>query len=97
MNPNGKVQLVFANVPRNLFVPLISKNLDDILAWNKKVNEYIVEVFDFAHMFLVSDGAILLFHPNTSNFEGGQVLFGELWFINTDEVGCGEIIATYKQ
>jgi hypothetical protein len=64
MNPNGKVQLVFTNVLGNLFVPLVSKNLDDILAWNKKVNEYIVGVFDFAHMFFASDGAVLLFHPN---------------------------------
>jgi hypothetical protein len=46
------------------FVPIISKNLDDILVWNKKVNEYVVGVFDFAHMLLAFDGAILLFHPN---------------------------------
>jgi hypothetical protein len=40
---------------------LVSKNLDDILVWNKKVNEYIVEVFDFSHIFLAFDGVILLF------------------------------------
>jgi hypothetical protein len=38
MNPNGKVH-VFANVPRNLPIPLVSRNLDDILAWNRKVDE----------------------------------------------------------
>ncbi len=64
INPNGKIQLVFANVLANLFVPLMFKNPDGILAWNKKVNEYIIGVFDFAHMFLTSDCAILLFQSN---------------------------------
>ncbi len=63
MNLSGKLQLVFANVLGNLHVPLISRNLDDILAWNKKIDEYIVGVFDFAHMFLASNGVVLLFHP----------------------------------
>jgi hypothetical protein len=30
--------------------------------WKKKVDEYIVKVFDFAQIFLAYDGAILLFH-----------------------------------
>jgi len=68
MNPNGKVQLVFANVYGNLLIILVSKNLDDIFVWNKKVNEYIVRVFDFAQMFLAFDGAILLFTQLTSKF-----------------------------
>jgi hypothetical protein len=63
MNLSGELQLAFANVPGNLHVPLISRNLDDILAWNKKIDEYIVGVFDFAHMFLASNGVVLLFHP----------------------------------
>jgi hypothetical protein len=29
-----------------------------------KVDEYIARAFDFAHMFLAYDGAILLFHLN---------------------------------
>jgi hypothetical protein len=37
---------------------------DDILAWNKKVDEYIVGVFDFTHIFLASNGVVLLFHLN---------------------------------
>jgi hypothetical protein len=53
-----------ANIIRNLFVPFISRNPNDILAWNKKVDEYIIGVFDFAQMFLASNGAILLFHPD---------------------------------
>jgi len=40
----------------------VSKNPNDILAWNKKVDEYIVGVFDFAHIFLAFDGVVLLFH-----------------------------------
>jgi hypothetical protein len=64
MNPSGKVQLVFVNIPRKLLVPFVSKNLDDIPAWNKKVDQYIVGVFDFAHIFLAFDGAVLLFHLN---------------------------------
>ncbi len=62
MNPSGKIQLVFANIPRNLLVPLMSRNLNDIHPWNKKVDENIVGVFDFAHIFLAFDGVVLLFH-----------------------------------
>jgi hypothetical protein len=32
--------------------------------WNKKVDEYIIGVFDFAHIFLAFDGVVLLFHMN---------------------------------
>jgi hypothetical protein len=32
------------------------------LCGNRKVDEYIVGVFDFAQMFLASNGAVLLFH-----------------------------------
>jgi hypothetical protein len=39
---NSKVQLVFIDAPRNLLGPFISRNLDDILVWNNKVDEYIV-------------------------------------------------------
>jgi hypothetical protein len=63
MNPSGKVQLVFANIPRNLLVPLLSRNVD-VFTWNKKVDEYIVGVFDFSHIFLAFNGVVLLFHPN---------------------------------
>ncbi len=62
MNPSGKVQLVSIDVFGNLLVPLVSRNPDDILVWNMKVDEYIVGVFDFAHMFLAFDGVVLLFH-----------------------------------
>jgi hypothetical protein len=48
MNPSGKVQLVFADIPKNPHVPFVFKNPNDIHAWNKKVDEYIVRVFDFA-------------------------------------------------
>jgi hypothetical protein len=43
---------------------MIFRNPNDILAWNMKVNEYIVGVFDFAQMFLAFNGAVLLFHLN---------------------------------
>jgi len=62
--PYSKVQLVFVNIPINLFVPLVFRNLDDIFAWNKKVDEYIIGVFDFTHIFLASNGVVLLFHPD---------------------------------
>jgi hypothetical protein len=62
MNPSGKVQLVITNISRNLPIPLVSKNLDDILAWNQKVDEYIVAIFDFVDKFLASNGVVLLFH-----------------------------------
>jgi hypothetical protein len=48
MNPSGKVQLVIIDVLGNLHVPFVSKNPYDIHAWNRKVDEYIGGVFDFA-------------------------------------------------
>jgi hypothetical protein len=33
----------------------------------------------------------------TSNSKGGQVLFRELWILNSDEVGCGEFITIHEQ
>jgi len=68
MNPNGKVQLVFANVLGNLHVPLISKNPNDILAWNKEVNEYIVGVFDLQICFWPLMGLSCYFTHMTSKF-----------------------------
>jgi len=62
--PHNKVQFIFVNIPINLLVLLVSRNLDDILEWNKKVDEYIVGIFDFTHIFLASNGVVLLFHPN---------------------------------
>jgi hypothetical protein len=62
MNPSGKVQLVFVDIFRNLPIPFVSKNPNDIHVWNMKVDEYLVGVFDFAQMFLASNGVILLFH-----------------------------------
>jgi hypothetical protein len=64
MNFGGEVQLVIVNIFRNLPIPFISKDLDDSLAWNWMVSEYIVVVFDFVENFLASNGAVLLFHPN---------------------------------
>jgi hypothetical protein len=48
MNLSGKVQFVFANILGYLPIPFISKKPNDIPMWNKKVDEYIVGVFDFA-------------------------------------------------
>jgi hypothetical protein len=42
----------------------MSRNPNDILTWNRKVDECIVGIFDFAHIFLAFDGAVLLFHPD---------------------------------
>jgi hypothetical protein len=36
-NPGGKVQLVITEILGNLLIPLISKNPNDILAWNWKI------------------------------------------------------------
>jgi hypothetical protein len=62
MNLGGKVQLVIVDAPRNLHVPFISRNPDDIHAWNQKVDEYIIAIFDFAKKFLAFNGVVLLFH-----------------------------------
>jgi hypothetical protein len=49
---------------RKPFYSFISRNPYDIPAWNRKVDEYIGGVFDFAQIFLASDGVVLLFHPD---------------------------------
>jgi hypothetical protein len=38
--------------------------LAKIPIWNRLVEDYVVSVFDFTNKFLLSDGAILFFHPN---------------------------------
>jgi hypothetical protein len=40
----------------------VSRNPNDILAWNRKADEYIAGIFDFSHIFLTFDGVVLLFH-----------------------------------
>jgi hypothetical protein len=64
MNPSGKVQFVFVDIHGNLLVPFIFMNPNDIPMQNRKVEEYIARVFDFAQMFLASCGVVLLFHLN---------------------------------
>ncbi len=64
MNLGGDVQLVIANVLKNLFLPLVFRNLNDNHVWNWKVDEYIAMIFDFAKKFLASNGVVLLFHRN---------------------------------
>jgi hypothetical protein len=51
-----KAQLLIIDAPGNLLIPFISKNLDDIPAWNWKVDEYITSIFDFAEKLLAYDG-----------------------------------------
>jgi hypothetical protein len=49
-------------------------------------------------MFLAFDGGCLVISPGwPQSFEGGQVLFKELWFPNIDEIRCGQIITIYEQ
>ncbi len=64
MNSDGKVQLVLANVPGNLLVPMVSMNYFDIPPWNRRVNDYIVAIFDFVEKFLAFNGVMLLCHSN---------------------------------
>jgi hypothetical protein len=70
MNLGAKVQLVIIDIPRNLNVPFVSRNPFDILAWNRKVNEYITTIFDFAKKFLASNRVVLLFHMNDTITKG---------------------------
>jgi hypothetical protein len=95
MNLNGKVQLVFVDIPRNLPIPLISKNPNDIHAWNRKVDEYMLDFLILPKCFWLLMGLSSYFTWITLEF-GGQVLSTELWLLDMDEVGCGELIAIYK-
>lgn len=55
MNPDGKVQLVLANILGNLPVPMVSMNSSYIPSWNRRVDDYIVAIFDFVEKFLASN------------------------------------------
>jgi hypothetical protein len=58
-----------------------------------KVDEYIVKVFDFLHVFLASYGAVCYFTHMTLEFWRSSSL---IWRA-MDEVGYGELIATNEQ
>jgi hypothetical protein len=75
---------------------IVSRNPNDIPTWNRKVVEYIARVFDFAQMFLASNGVILLFHLDDLKFWRSNLIW-KVMALDTDEVGYGEFIATYKQ
>jgi hypothetical protein len=63
MNPSGKVQLVFANVHRNLHVPFMSKNLEMIFLHGiRRLMNTLLDFFYFVQIFLAFDGVVLLFH-----------------------------------
>lgn len=61
------VQLVFANVPENLPIPMVSTNSSNIPPWNRRVDNYIVAIFDFVKKFLASNGVMLMCH--STNFK----------------------------
>jgi hypothetical protein len=44
---------------------------------------------------LAYDGVVLLFHSDDLS-KGNQVLYGKLWLLDSDEVGCGELITTHE-
>jgi hypothetical protein len=62
MNPNDMVQLVFTNIHENLLIPMVSKNSSNIPPWNRRVDDYIVAIFDFVKTKLASKGVMLLCH-----------------------------------
>ncbi len=62
VNLDGKVQLVIVDIPKNLHVPMVSTKPSNIPPWNRKVDEYIVAIFDFVQKFLASSNFVLLFH-----------------------------------
>jgi hypothetical protein len=68
MNLGGKVQLVIVDIFRILPIPFVSKDLDDSLAWNWMVGEYIVVVFDFVEKFWPLMGLSCHFTQMTSKF-----------------------------
>jgi hypothetical protein len=70
MNLGAKVQLVIIDILGNLTIPFVSRNPFDIIAWNRKVNEYIAAIFDFAKKFLAFNGVVLLFHTNDITTKG---------------------------
>ncbi len=51
VNPNGKVQLIIIDIPKNLHVLMVAMNAFDIPPWNQMVDKYIVFVFDFVDKF----------------------------------------------
>jgi hypothetical protein len=76
---------------------MIFRNPNDIIAWNMKVNEYIVGVFDFAQMFLAFNGAVLLFLLDDLKILKEVKSYLESYGFQIQmKVGYGELIAIYK-
>jgi hypothetical protein len=70
VNLEDKFHLVLDDVPRNLFIPLVSTIHSKIHFCNRKVDDYIASIFYFVEKFLAIDGAIFFFHLD------------DLWILN---------------
>ena len=66
--PNSKpkvhigLDLLFANVPKNLRVPAISSSSSDVPQWNKRSSTYVEVLFAFANANLHDDGVLVFAH-----------------------------------
>ena len=66
--PNSKpkvhigLDLLFADVPKNLRVPAISSSSSDVPQWNKRSSTYFEVLFAFANANLHDDGVLVFAH-----------------------------------
>jgi hypothetical protein len=61
---NGRpcVDLIIADVPKDLPVPTISNPSTSIPVWNELPTNFLESLFDFASEYLQDNGALILIH-----------------------------------
>jgi hypothetical protein len=52
------------DIPEGLLVPMVSSPASSIPEWNKREDDFLQTVFDFASGLVHDNGVLLLFHPD---------------------------------
>jgi hypothetical protein len=58
------VDLMIMDIPEGLPVPMVNSPTSSIPEWNKRGDDFLQTVFDFASGLVHDNGVLLLFHPD---------------------------------
>jgi hypothetical protein len=58
------VDLMIMDIPEGLPVPMVSSPASSVPEWNKRGDDFLQMVFDFASGLVHDNGVLLLFHPD---------------------------------
>jgi hypothetical protein len=59
-----RVDLMIMDIPEGLPIPMVSSLASSIPEWNKRGDDFLQTVFDFASGLVHDNGVLLLFHPD---------------------------------